>query len=85
MVNSVSMGSSIAFSTTAAVVYSSKNTTNLNEVLDEDQISWLGMPNFENIYKMHYSRVPNKRTPLNNRTPRTFLAKMNKRTPLIST
>ena len=32
-----------------------------------------------------YSRVPNKRTPLNNRTPRTFLAKMNKRTPLNST
>ena len=45
MVNSVSMGSSLAFSTTAAVVYSSKNTTNLNEVLDDDQTSWLGMLN----------------------------------------
>ena len=47
MVNSVSMGSSLAFSTTAAVVYSSKNTTNLNEVLDDEQTSWLGMLNFQ--------------------------------------
>merc|ERR1712172_82984 len=41
MVNSISMGSSLAFSTTAAVVYSSSNTTTLNEVLDEEQTSWL--------------------------------------------
>ena len=41
MVNSISMGSSLAFSTTAAVVYSSPNTTTLNEVLDEEQTSWL--------------------------------------------
>ena len=61
MVNSVSMGSSLAFSTTAAVVYSSKNTTNLNEVLDEEQTSWLGMLNFlittYILIKVKYLRV----------------------------
>ena len=41
LINSLSVGTAVAFSTTAAVVYKNQNTTTLPEVLDEDQTSWL--------------------------------------------
>ena len=42
LLSSLSLGTAGAFTTTAAVVYRSENTTTLNEVLNEDQSSWLG-------------------------------------------
>ena len=42
LISSLSLGTACAFTATAAVVYGSKNTTTLNEVLNEDQSSWLG-------------------------------------------
>ena len=41
LVNSISTGTSIAFSTTAAVVYRDINVTTLDRVLDDNEISWL--------------------------------------------
>ena len=60
MVNSISMGSSLAFSTTAAVVYSSANTTTLNEVLDEEQTSWLSNVAPKEFPKEFSKEFPNK-------------------------
>ena len=37
----IGIGVSQGFSITAAVAYANPNTTSLNEVLDEDKISWL--------------------------------------------
>ena len=42
LLSSLSLGTACAFTATAAVVYQSENTTTLNEVLNEDQSSWLG-------------------------------------------
>ena len=42
LLSSLSLGTACAFTATAAVVYGSENTTTLNEVLNEDQSSWLG-------------------------------------------
>ena len=42
LISSLSLGTACAFTATAAVVYGSENTTTLNEVLNEDQSSWLG-------------------------------------------
>ena len=47
LLSSLSLGTACAFTATAAVVYRSENTTTLNEVLNEDQSSWLG--------NMHYT------------------------------
>lgn len=41
LINSISAGTAVAFSTTAAVVYRNATTTTLPQVLDEDQTSWL--------------------------------------------
>jgi hypothetical protein len=38
----ISMGTAMAFSTTAAVTYKTANATNLPEPLTEDEISWFG-------------------------------------------
>ena len=42
LISSLSLGTACAFTATAAVVYGSENTTTLNEVLNEEQSSWLG-------------------------------------------
>ena len=52
LLSSLSLGTACAFTATAAVVYRSENTTTLNEVLNEDQSSWLG--------NMDYSELSNK-------------------------
>ena len=41
LINSLSTATSIAFSTTAAVIYIDPNSTTLNRILDENEISWL--------------------------------------------
>ena len=41
LINSISTGTSMAFSTTAAVVYRDINETTLSRVLDDNEISWL--------------------------------------------
>lgn len=41
LINSISAGTAVAFSTTAAVVYRNASTTTLPQVLDEEQTSWL--------------------------------------------
>ena len=41
LINSISTGTSIAFSTTAAVVYRDIDVTTLDRILDDNEISWL--------------------------------------------
>ena len=43
MASSAGMGASFGFSPIAAVAYANPNSTTLDEVLDDDQISWLSM------------------------------------------
>ena len=47
----IGIGVSQGFSITAAVAYANPNTTSLNEVLDEDKISWLSMEVISKISK----------------------------------
>ena len=37
----MAIGTTLGFSPTASVAYSNPNTTTLEEVLDEEQVSWL--------------------------------------------
>ena len=46
-ISSLSLGTTEAFTATAAVAYRSENTTTLKEVLNDHQVSWLGKQNLK--------------------------------------
>ena len=49
-ISSLSLGTTEAFTATAAVAYRSENTTTLKEVLNDHQVSWLGKQNLKDDY-----------------------------------
>ena len=41
LINSLALGAAYGFSATAAVAFTNPNTTTLNYVLNEEEVSWL--------------------------------------------
>ena len=47
LISNMAIGATLGFSPTAAVAYSNEKITTLDEVLDEEEISWLSKLNLD--------------------------------------